>query len=837
MRRFSKLILTFVLFSPVFVQAYSCSQDGHTVIYINGIFTSEDKAAREAKALWANLGNTYEGEIVTVKTAYNPTHLAGLTDGIEAFSQILGKPISTFDRNTILNQIHGQLDTRKVVLVGHSQGALYANEIYNYLINHGEPIEAVGEYLVAAPTNGVANKNGGYINSSTDSLLSNLRGLGFTLLPNTVDLPISPKDKGANWPGHSLLNQYLEEAPDQIVSDIQRQLSSLRPVLSTTQGDCFTPPDSTLATRAQQVFFAVGDPVAEKIKIGTRYEEMALRTLSNWGIAAVATAFDVTKQVVSDAGVYLNGAYALSQAADEKYHETNFNIEEKIYRNGAQTVDGENLYDLLHNSPTQGGAVVLATVQDTHESAPTPEVTGEPTTPTVPIGPAPGFSPGGGGGGSSGAVNSATAQTTAASVPDTTAPVINGMPTDFSIQAASHSATDAVGTYTTPTAIDDVDGSVSVSCSPVSGSTFVVGTTTVTCSATDAAGNTASTTFNIGVYVPAPPPAAAPVVINEVAWGGGFGSPDDQWVELYNNGSDNVSLGDIVLTSADGALYMPLSGTIAGNGFYILLANDEAIRNIKNNWSNYLASASLVLGSSPKQLQLVRVGPGGTTTLDQTPAADACGGAWCAGSASATDGYAAPTGNSFPITMERVSAGSSGDSSGNWASSDGYTYNANDRNQQRIIGTPNYANTSHWPMVGFICTGDSSALTPGSTHARRPAGNNCHYLYGYSSYNWSVEALLLKGTIGSSTIVTKLSASNGPYKDLQTDASHTYDFASAQSGDTYTVVFFEFSNNVGSQFNAYYISDMESYVQSGFQRDGTTALAPYSYQTITFVIP
>src|SRR5207253_5289329 len=51
-------------------------------------------------------------------------------------------------------------------------------------------------------------------------------------------------------------------------------------------------------------------------------------------------------------------------------------------------------------------------------------------------------------------------------------------------------------TYPTPTASDNC-GSVMVVCSPPSGSTFPVGTTTVNCTATDTAGNTASCSFNV----------------------------------------------------------------------------------------------------------------------------------------------------------------------------------------------------------------------------------------------------------------------------------------------------------------------------------------------------
>src|SRR4030095_318116 len=55
----------------------------------------------------------------------------------------------------------------------------------------------------------------------------------------------------------------------------------------------------------------------------------------------------------------------------------------------------------------------------------------------------------------------------------------------------------------TASAIDLVDGPVAVTCSPVSGSLFTIGTTTVNCSATDSHGNTASGNFNVTVqYAP-----------------------------------------------------------------------------------------------------------------------------------------------------------------------------------------------------------------------------------------------------------------------------------------------------------------------------------------------
>lgn len=53
--------------------------------------------------------------------------------------------------------------------------------------------------------------------------------------------------------------------------------------------------------------------------------------------------------------------------------------------------------------------------------------------------------------------------------------------------------------YYTPTANDGIDGVVPVTCDPVSGSFFPVGTTTVSCSASDRAGNTTTATFTVTV--------------------------------------------------------------------------------------------------------------------------------------------------------------------------------------------------------------------------------------------------------------------------------------------------------------------------------------------------
>jgi hypothetical protein len=86
--------------------------------------------------------------------------------------------------------------------------------------------------------------------------------------------------------------------------------------------------------------------------------------------------------------------------------------------------------------------------------------------------------------------------------PDTTNPVVT-VPANITTPATGPSG--AVVTYTA-TANDDRDGPLTPTCTPASGSTFPVGTTTVTCTATDAAGNTGTASFTVTV---------TPVVVNK----------------------------------------------------------------------------------------------------------------------------------------------------------------------------------------------------------------------------------------------------------------------------------------------------------------------------------
>lgn len=70
--------------------------------------------------------------------------------------------------------------------------------------------------------------------------------------------------------------------------------------------------------------------------------------------------------------------------------------------------------------------------------------------------------------------------------------------------------------------------------------------------------------------------ANAAVVINEIAWMGTSVSASDEWIELYNDGAESVSLAGWKLVADDGAPTVSLTGSIPAGGFYIMERTDDA---------------------------------------------------------------------------------------------------------------------------------------------------------------------------------------------------------------------------------------------------------------------
>jgi hypothetical protein len=92
-------------------------------------------------------------------------------------------------------------------------------------------------------------------------------------------------------------------------------------------------------------------------------------------------------------------------------------------------------------------------------------------------------------------------------VTDTTGPSVTA-PSDVTEEATGPSG--ATATYSGATASDVHDGSLTPSCAPASGSVFPLGSTEVTCSATDSSGNSGSATFHVHVLDTTPPDVTVP---------------------------------------------------------------------------------------------------------------------------------------------------------------------------------------------------------------------------------------------------------------------------------------------------------------------------------------
>lgn len=67
----------------------------------------------------------------------------------------------------------------------------------------------------------------------------------------------------------------------------------------------------------------------------------------------------------------------------------------------------------------------------------------------------------------------------------------------------------------------------------------------------------------------------ADVVINEIAWMGTTTSTNDEWMELYNNGSSSVALDGWTLNAADGSPKINLTGNISAGGYMLLERTDD----------------------------------------------------------------------------------------------------------------------------------------------------------------------------------------------------------------------------------------------------------------------
>ena len=231
-------------------------------------------------------------------------------------------------------------------------------------------------------------------------------------------------------------------------------------------------------------------------------------------------------------------------------------------------------------------------------------------------------------------------------VQDKIPPVLT-VPGDITVEATGPKG--AAVTFTV-SALDSVDGSVSVTCTPASGSTFALGSTKVTCSATDKAGNTGSASFNVNVVDVTPPAISVPSDMTANATG-----PNGAVVTFTASALDAVDGSvSVMCTPASGSTFP------VGTTKVTCAATDKAGNAGSGSFNIIVQDKTAPVVTVPADMTVEASGPSGTAVTFTASASDLVDG-------SLTVTCTPPSGSTFAVGSTRVSCSAS-DKAGNSAS-------------------------------------------------------------------------------------------------------------------------------------------------------------------------
>lgn len=242
------LFIFLILSVPVFSFA-NCSKTGTTIIFVNGIFGTQESAKVDKDLLEKRFKSYVNQNDVTFINGFNPTHVYGLGDLYNSIMDAYGINGVDYDLTNILLQAHTDLKTQKILLVGHSQGTFYTNAAYDYLVANGVDKNSIAVYNVATPANKVAG-NGNYLTSSTDGVINSIvrnlakAGNANKPLPANITINIPKEIVPDSEDGHSFSKVYLGLVPDRIISDIDQELNNL--TANNSKDECFVAPKTDI---------------------------------------------------------------------------------------------------------------------------------------------------------------------------------------------------------------------------------------------------------------------------------------------------------------------------------------------------------------------------------------------------------------------------------------------------------------------------------------------------------------------------------------------------------------------------------------------------------------
>jgi hypothetical protein len=316
---FIKYLVSFVVFSTFLLPNNifaACSSDGYTIVYVNGINTKSEKDTQnDTQLLMTEFIKKSNLKDIQFLPGYNPSHIGGVGDIAETISQIYNNPISNYDLNNLLLRIYPEVTTRKILLVGHSQGTFYTNELYNYLVNHGVPKESIGVYNVATPASSVGGyesvpEKGAYITSSNDKVINLVRNLASKLnakqpLPANTNIPLTTQESADLFGGHSFSGVYLANESLRIVSEIETALKKLSvpssaEITNAADAGCFIPPEKNIAYYIQKSVFPSIDSTIDGVVATSEDVDTIGTAISDSVSKVIAQVTNTAKDIVSN---------------------------------------------------------------------------------------------------------------------------------------------------------------------------------------------------------------------------------------------------------------------------------------------------------------------------------------------------------------------------------------------------------------------------------------------------------------------------------------------------------------------------------------------------------
>jgi hypothetical protein len=249
------------------------------------------------------------------------------------------------------------------------------------------------------------------------------------------------------------------------------------------------------------------------------------------------------------------------------------------------------------------------------------------------------------------------------------APTLSGVPSDQTVQATDLSG--AVVSWPDPTATDGEGNATSVACSPASGSTFPIGTTVVSCTATDTVTSEVSPaqTFNVTVLPLPGPSVSVPGNLSAEAT-----SASGVAVTYSASASDPLDSNPSLSCSPASGKTFPL-----GQSTVTCTATDSFGLSSNGSVTVTVVDTTAPTISVPASLQVAATSPSGAVASYSVSASDLVDG-------SVTPSCAPASGSTFPIGATTVNCSAS-DSHGN-SSSASFTLSVVDKNAPKFSGVP-----------------------------------------------------------------------------------------------------------------------------------------------------